>query len=673
MNTQNTTNNHNLVLFRSVLTLIFFVFTFILSHGQTKWAFLVGISNYSEGSYWPPINAHNDIELLKSVLCNRLYMQNNIIVLEDKDASKANILAQLNKLIDQQMKSGDQLFIHFSSHGQQRKDKNGDELDGLDECIVPYDSPMFYEENKYEGERLLSDDELNLIFLRARKKLGKKGHLFVTVDACHSGTALRGYGSNARGTDVIMGISSTTASESTAENQSFEAVEYSASRNQSELAKICVFYGSSANQLNYEYVDKNGISYGSLSYFLAKNLSQSQKDWSYRSLFDQISYEMALAVPRQQAEAEGSLDLSVFLGENRDNDLKYKISELITDSTAMIQGGIFNGILEGSIVSIFEEGGSSSFYKFTANVVYSQANNSLIKYTSKIPLEKGREYYISVKQKNVIPGYSTYSVVGDDKSIINQLKNALQSNSFLQNNSRNPSIVYSIKTINPQSTKCYLFNHQLQLMDSVVLLKDSQFNKSFDKLMRITKNYLKVKYIRELDMKDNRIDVSFSIIPKPIQKTGKMIKSKQNSSSGDLIKTLHVGQSFQIKLHNNGVKTAYVSMINIQSDNKMNVLFPYGDLTPYDFKIDACQDLIIPVHYLAKEPKGMETLRLIASNKPIDFRSGFSTRSGSQEHPISILIDDSLFDDHLETRGVKKSLDTEDEININTVQFKIID
>ncbi|MBK6824394.1 MAG: caspase family protein [Saprospiraceae bacterium] len=652
---------------------IFFVITINPSHGQTHWAFLVGISNYSEGTYWSTINAHNDIELLKSVLSNRSYKQNNIIVLEDKEATKANIIAQLNKLLEQQIVSGDQLFMHFSSHGQQRIDKNGDELDGLDECIVPYDSPMFYQENKYEGERLLSDDELNLYLGKARKKLGKNGHIFVSVDACHSGTSLRGYGSNARGTDVIMGAAITIPKEVNNNDQSFKETEYTLSKNQNELAEICVFYGSSANQLNYEYVDKSGISYGSLSYFLAKNLTQIEKECSYRSLFKQISYEMALAVPRQQAEAEGNLNLSVLQGKDFHDNSKYRISELLSDSTAMVQGGIFHDILEGSIVNIVEECSSSIITKSQAKVISSHANYSIIQFSSQVSLFKDHEYFITVKEKNVLPGYCSYSIIGDDNTMINQLTDFMQSLLFLQSNPRNPSLIYSIKSVNPNSYKCFVLNHQFQNIDSVIIFKENQLIKPFEKLRKITKNYLKAKYLKELDLKDPSIDVSFTIIPKRFSNPSQPKKNKRKSTSGELIETLRVGQSFSIKLHNNGVKTAYVCMINIQSDNKVNVLFPYSDMTPYDFKIESCKDLLIPVQYIAKNPKGIETLRLIASNKPIDFRTGFSTRSGSQAHPISMLVDESLFDQIMLTRGENKTINMDDEININTLQFKIID
>ena len=70
-------------------------------------------------------------------------------------------------------------------------DLNGDEEDGLDEALIPYDALFWYLPGVYEGEKHFSDDELGEWIDRFRCKLGKSGQIFVLLDACHSGTANR--------------------------------------------------------------------------------------------------------------------------------------------------------------------------------------------------------------------------------------------------------------------------------------------------------------------------------------------------------------------------------------------------------------------------------------------------------------------------------------------------
>ena len=75
--------------------------------------------------------------------------------------------------------AGDELVFHYSGHGSQVRDRNGDELDdNLDEILCPYD---------LDWNNPLTDDVLAAIL----KNL-PKGVLFTMVcDACHSGTMTR--------------------------------------------------------------------------------------------------------------------------------------------------------------------------------------------------------------------------------------------------------------------------------------------------------------------------------------------------------------------------------------------------------------------------------------------------------------------------------------------------
>lgn len=133
------------------------------------------------------------------------FQETNITTVLNEQATKQNIQFAFEKLI-KSIQINSTIHIHFSGHGQQVADKNFDEKDGYDEALVPYDSPKYYLEGEYEGENLITDDELTEYLMRLRLKAGKHGHLFISIDACHSGTATRGF-SNGRGTDQIMASS----------------------------------------------------------------------------------------------------------------------------------------------------------------------------------------------------------------------------------------------------------------------------------------------------------------------------------------------------------------------------------------------------------------------------------------------------------------------------------
>ena len=138
---------------------------------MSRKALLIGI-NYT-GTSSQLTGCINDIKNVEVVLKRFMY---NCVLLTDETVlkpTKINIIESLKTLI-KDCKSGDTLFFYYSGHGSQIKDTGGDEVDKLDEVLVPLD---------YLNVGVISDDELfNIIKL----KNGVKFYGF--TDCCHSGT-----------------------------------------------------------------------------------------------------------------------------------------------------------------------------------------------------------------------------------------------------------------------------------------------------------------------------------------------------------------------------------------------------------------------------------------------------------------------------------------------------
>lgn len=170
---------------------IFFVlFLSVSISAQTKRALVIGIGEQVDKS-WAKINGDKDVPLVQQMLQKVGYT--DIRTLVNKQATKAGIVTTFKKLTVQ-CAVGDIVYVHFSGHGQQVTDVNGDEgkEDGWDEAWVPYDAYLRYDEKRYKGEKHLIDDELNTLLTAIRNKIGDSGKLLVVVDACHSGDSSRG-------------------------------------------------------------------------------------------------------------------------------------------------------------------------------------------------------------------------------------------------------------------------------------------------------------------------------------------------------------------------------------------------------------------------------------------------------------------------------------------------
>jgi len=166
-----------------------------LKKEPTKIALIITIGDYPKypdsEMTWQPLSSHNDIAPIRLALLSKGFQKKNIIVLKDKDAPKEKIRFFIETKLVEMSRKGGYVVIHFSRHGQQMVDDNGDEADGLDEAIIPYDAKKKYVAQGYEGENHLRDTELNESLIKLREKLGKNGQVLVLLDACHAGTGLR--------------------------------------------------------------------------------------------------------------------------------------------------------------------------------------------------------------------------------------------------------------------------------------------------------------------------------------------------------------------------------------------------------------------------------------------------------------------------------------------------
>ncbi|KAJ7676861.1 peptidase C14, caspase domain-containing protein [Mycena polygramma] len=111
------------------------------------------------------------------------YKAEDIVMLTDdspharSQPTRQNIIEAMRWLV-RDARPQDALFFHYSGHGGQTPDLDGDEVDGYDEVIYPLD---------YKGAGFIVDDEMHDIMV---KPLPTGCRLTALFDSCHSGTAL---------------------------------------------------------------------------------------------------------------------------------------------------------------------------------------------------------------------------------------------------------------------------------------------------------------------------------------------------------------------------------------------------------------------------------------------------------------------------------------------------
>jgi len=121
---------------------------------------------------------------MQNFLCHYYgYKKEDIVKLTDDSTNprlmptRQNMLGAMRWLV-RDASPHDALFFHYSGHGGQTKDLDGDEADGFDEVIYPMD---------FEANGHIVDDLMHEIMV---KHLPTGCRLTAIFDSCHSGTAL---------------------------------------------------------------------------------------------------------------------------------------------------------------------------------------------------------------------------------------------------------------------------------------------------------------------------------------------------------------------------------------------------------------------------------------------------------------------------------------------------
>lgn len=144
---------------------------------MAKRAVLIGVNRYR----MPGADLRgcvNDVVNMTSVLTQIYgFAKSDIVTLTDFAATKKAMQSAIRSLVTSG-KKGDVLYLHYSGHGANVPDANGDEADGRDEILCPTD---------LDWKSPPTDDWLRATFNRLKAGVS----LTVVMDCCHSGTNTR--------------------------------------------------------------------------------------------------------------------------------------------------------------------------------------------------------------------------------------------------------------------------------------------------------------------------------------------------------------------------------------------------------------------------------------------------------------------------------------------------
>ncbi len=212
------------------------------------YALIIGINNYADTNVPDLDYCVSDAVEMKDALINQGWNESDTVILLDSQASKTNIIQNLNDIFSK-ASSSDFILVYYSGHGTVIPDTNGDENDGEDEAIVPWDFTYG------DYSTLLLDDELGEIFQECPTDKGA-----IIFDSCNSGgfinKSIRDKGINPK--------TLTTGSKNPGLNGDLD------------ITSFPVLTASSQDEYSYEIGGE--ISHGVFTYFILEGMNHGYAD-----------------------------------------------------------------------------------------------------------------------------------------------------------------------------------------------------------------------------------------------------------------------------------------------------------------------------------------------------------------------------------------------------------
>lgn len=163
---------------------VIFILLIALAAASTNYAadraLIVGVEKYSHPRVSNTPGSVADAHAMEQFVRSK-HGITEIKTLINEQATAAEIVRWFRSWLIEGAQAGDRVFFFYAGHGSQLPDDNGDEEDGMDETLAPYDV------DPRTGANMIRDD----VFDEMIGKLNGK-RVVMVFDSCHSGTISRG-------------------------------------------------------------------------------------------------------------------------------------------------------------------------------------------------------------------------------------------------------------------------------------------------------------------------------------------------------------------------------------------------------------------------------------------------------------------------------------------------
>lgn len=604
---------------KTVLWIFIFFISGIVHAGNNKKALLIGIGKY-EKSGWGGLTGDSDVELMKGALIEQGFINSNIKILINTEADRKGIETEMKRLISGAEK-GDYIFILFSGHGKQVKDENGDELDGSDEAIAPYDADI------KSDKTLIIDDEIDEWISSLKKQVQSQGHIILALNSCNSGTGSKNNGLEESINNCGEGSSNIKKSKN-------------------NIGKFIALEASFPNQVSRGITAPDGKRFGVLTYSIAVAFENIKQNETYLTFFENV-YKTMYSHNFQQPCLEGTsedINSRVFDGDIVEKSLFYEIKEYWANKLK-IKGGYLRLALKTMLEFRIDGAKGDQNYKPIAIGVVTESGP----FESEVEIIKGKMEAQAINAKgtpidilfnNYKVGVSLSKI--NNKSLKETLTKRLESKNIISLVDKSPKLELT-------EDKNYVMINTLPSGSlRAKLKKGPDFEENV--VCKII-DFARANIVANWDVKssDYRAEISLkhcfydTIARNGVKKPIFYADTVHNSLVFD------TKQQALFTIKNTGKKPFYFTLLDIQPDGKINLILPdiLNGWQAEHVHLNVGEEKSFPFGS-PTEPYGIEMYKVILSSEFEDF--GFLTLQSctpitsrgekGEENPIVALFKD---------------------------------
>ena len=335
-------------------------------------ALLVGVSEYPRLKAWYEskgdighyrnnvalLGPDNDVLLMRDTLREVLgFPKHGIRILstggDGPEPTLERILAELDRLAEE-AQPGEFVVVYLSGHGAQQPDRDGDERDGLDEIFLPSDVDRWEMGTGSAVPGALVDDDLS-DKLEAVRAAGAR--VWLLVDACHSGTLLRGEDLEVRYRSLAgedLGIPEDAVRRATGGLPDDETIEYTSGASSGLVA----MYGARSHETAPEMrlpgkAHDRGEHHGLFTFTMVQQLRRTHGLLSFDELLQRMDVAYG-AVPWFACRPSGQGELVRMIRDGAESGKRMQLG--LEDGALVVDAGQLNLIEAGTVLAVYPAG-----------------------------------------------------------------------------------------------------------------------------------------------------------------------------------------------------------------------------------------------------------------------------------------------------------------------------